>query len=443
MKTSIVMLVLVLAVLAVAQSTPQQPSQPPAPGASAGQTAAPQQQKTIKDPAEYNSYLNAIQQSDPNAKAVALEGFLQQYPNSVVKEDALDVLMATYQQMGNMQKVIDTANRLLQSNPNNLRALALMSYLKRQMAEQGGPQAQQNLTEAQQFAQRGLQAIQTAPKPEGMSDTDFQKLKNDTGAIFAGVAGLAALQNKNYPEAQQLLSQSVKANPNNLSDVYPLGLAYLQAQPPDYQNGLWYIARAVNLAAQNAAAQQQINKFGRAAYIKFHGNDEGWQQVVQQAAANPVPPAGFAIKPRPTPAEEAAQLAQTKQVKDMSFDEFQLIFTSGNQQAADTVWNQIKDKPIAFVAKVVEATPTKLTLSATADDIEKNVPDVTLTMVATIPAKLMPKVGSNTQVEGTPVSYTPQPFMITMSKGSLIGVKAETPAPAKKPPAARKRPGAR
>ncbi|MFB3813126.1 MAG: hypothetical protein ACE14L_03370 [Terriglobales bacterium] len=468
MKMSLVMLVLVLAFTAVAQSTPpQQPGQPAAPqqpatGAPAGQqpagaaqgTAAPagqqpsagaqgaapqqEQQKTIKDPAEYNAYLNAIQQGTPQAKSVALEGFLQQYPNSIVKEDALELLMATYQQMGNMQKVIETANRLLQVNPNNLRALALMAYLKRGQAEQGGPQAQQNLTEAQQYAQRGLQALQAATKPAGMSDADFVKLKTETAAIFNGVAGLAALQNKNYPEAQQYLSQAVKTNPNNLADVYPLALAYLSAPEPNYIEGLWYIARAVNLAAPNPAAQQQIAKYGRSSYVKYHGNPEGWDQVVQMAASSPTPPAGFTIKPRPTPAEEAALLVQSKAVKDMSFDEFQLIFTSGNQQAADTVWNEIKGKPIAFAAKVIEAKPKQLLLSATAADIEKNLADVTVEMVAAIPPKFMPKVGNMTQVEGTPVSYTAQPFMITMEKGTLIGAKPAETTPAKKSPARRR-----
>jgi hypothetical protein len=428
------MLVLVVAAIAGAPFTsaqaPPAGAQPPA--AAAGATpAAPQQKKEIKDPQEYNAYLGAIQQTDDNAKAVALEGFVQQYPNSVVKEDALELLMATYQKMNNPQKLVETANKLLQVDPNNLRALALMAYLERTQAEQGGPAAAQNWTEAQKYAQRGMEALKTA-KPEGMSEADFQKFKTDTSVLFNGVAGMAALQNRDYATAQQRLQDSVTSNPNNLADVYPLALAYLQAPQPNYVQGVWYLARAANLAAQNPAAQQQIVRYARSAYIKYHGNDQGWDQVLQ-AAANPAQPAGFTIQPRPTPSEEAAQLAQEKQIKDMSFDEFELIFTSGNQAAADKVWGELKDKPIAFAAKVVEATPTKLTLSATADSIEKNIGDVTLTMVAAIPARLIPKVGSMTQVEGTPVSYTPQPFMITMEKGALL--EAQRPAPARKPPA--------
>ena len=61
-------------------------------------TLRAQDQITIKDPAEFNAYQMATTQSDPTAKAAALESFLQTYPQSVVKQAVLDMLMDTYQQ---------------------------------------------------------------------------------------------------------------------------------------------------------------------------------------------------------------------------------------------------------------------------------------------------------------------------------------------------------
>src|SRR5579859_5539359 len=104
MKTSLVALLLVLANLASGQVTAPPASQPqttPAP--------APAQKKEIKDPAEYNAYVGAVQQTDPAAKVSGLEAFLTQYPNSVMKEDALAYLMAAYQQTGNQAKMLETA----------------------------------------------------------------------------------------------------------------------------------------------------------------------------------------------------------------------------------------------------------------------------------------------------------------------------------------------
>src|SRR4030081_1802042 len=112
MKTSLVALLLVLANLASGQAPAPPASQPqPSPA------SAPAQKKEIKDPAEYNAYVGAVQQSDPAAKISGLEAFLTQYPNSVMKTQALDILMGTYQQTNNAAKMNDAAQRLLQANP--------------------------------------------------------------------------------------------------------------------------------------------------------------------------------------------------------------------------------------------------------------------------------------------------------------------------------------
>ncbi len=64
--------------LALATIFPGSVSMVYAQGAQSGQI-------TIKDPAEYNDYTNAIGQATPAAKAAAIEAFLTKYPNSVVK----------------------------------------------------------------------------------------------------------------------------------------------------------------------------------------------------------------------------------------------------------------------------------------------------------------------------------------------------------------------
>src|ERR1700720_2220146 len=181
----------------------------PQPQASPSQPAT--QKKEIKDPAEYNAYVGAIQQTDPAAQISGLEAFLAQYPNSVMKEDALETLMVAYQKTNNQAKMMDAAQRILQANPNNLRALALLAYIKRAQAE-AGQDALNNLTQGAQYGDRGLQALQTAPKPDGTSDVDFTKMKTQMSAIFNGTSGMAALQAKNYPVAQQRLRAAVEAD---------------------------------------------------------------------------------------------------------------------------------------------------------------------------------------------------------------------------------------
>src|ERR1700760_616675 len=170
--------VVVASVLALASSTLYLPSVALAQDAAAG---AQSSQITIKDPAEYNAYTNAIGQSTPAAKASAIEAFLQQYPNSVVKAEMLEQLVGAYQATGDTAKTYDAAKRLLQVDPNNLRALIFVVYVEKQQAN--GDQAK--LDEAASLAQRG----QNATKPANMSDADFQKLKDMSGPIFGNVIG--------------------------------------------------------------------------------------------------------------------------------------------------------------------------------------------------------------------------------------------------------------
>ena len=451
MKTSLVAIVITFAgIVSGQQATAQPQTQPAAPAQTApsaqtqptspAQTTAapaqtpaapaqPQQKKEIKDPAEYNAYVGAIQQTDPTAQISGLEAFLAQYPNSVMKEDALETLMVAYQKTNNQAKMLDAAQRILQANPNNLRALALLAYIKRAQAE-AGQDAQNNLTQGAQYADRGLQALQTAPKPDGTSDADFNKMKTQMSAIFNGTSGMAALQAKNYPQAQQRLKAAVQADPNDLRNVYPLALADLTGTPPNSVEGLYFIARAAVLAA-GQPSQAQIESYGKSQYTKYHGSDQGWTDVEAQAKTNPMPPAGFTITQYvpPTPAQQAADLVKTKTPKDMSFAEWELVLSAGQQADADKVWSVIKGVPLQMEGTVIKATPTELQIAASQDDIDQKRADVIVTMGGTIPARLMPQEGATLDFEGTPVSYTPSPFIMTMEKGALL-TKA---APAKKP----------
>jgi len=431
MKTSLTVMVLAFAAVASGQQTSTQSQTPPAAPAQAAQPAAPPpQKKEIKDPAEYNAYVGAVQQQDPNAKISGLEAFLTQYPNSVMKEDALELLMGLYRQTNNAAKMVDAEQRLLQVNPNNLRALALMTYDKRAAAS-AGQNPQQNLADAAQYGATGLEALKTAPKPEGMSDADFDKQKKQMSVIFSGAVGMAALQNKDYGKAQETLRAAAEGDPNDIQNVYPLALAYLSANPPDYVNGLFFIARAAALAA-GSPGQAQIEKYGKSQYVKYHGSDQGWTDVLATTKTTPLPPTDFTITKYvpPTPAEQAADLVKNKtpnDIKQMSFADWQLVLSAGKPEDQDKVWSVIKGVPLQMEGLVIAATSTEVQIAESQDDIDQKRADIVVTMSGTIPDKLMPKVGANLQFEGTPVSYTPSPFVMNMDKGALLTAKKPAP----------------
>jgi len=207
-------------------------------------------------------------------------------------------------------------------------------------------------------------------------------------------------------------------------------------------NGLFFIARAVNLAS--AAGQAEIQTYGQKVYKNYHGSDDGWTDVIALAKANPLPPAAFTISKYvpPTPAEQAHDLVKDKtpdQIKQLSFGEWELVLSAGTQDDQDKVWNVIKGVPLqmegtVLTASTPEVTPpdvpvSVLTISASEDDIEQKVADITITMTGIIRAAKMPKAGDTLDFEGTPVSYVPSPFMMTMEKGVLLQKAGEKPAP--------------
>ncbi len=453
MKKILVTVVLGVAALAVAQDAakPAQPPQgqatPAQPSASSAQSqpsaapaAAPAQAPVIKDPAEYNAYVGAIQQKDPTAQISGLEAFMTQYPNSVMKVAALQTLMQDYQQTNNQQKTIDTAVKLVAADPCNVRAMALLAFFNRLKAQGGDPNAKQDLVDAKKYGQMGLDCLPKFTKPEGTSDADFQKMKDQMTGIFNAAIGIAALTDKDYDTGRKALRIAVDSSPESQKDfsvVYPLALAYAGPTPPDPNvapdpiNAIWFAARA-STVAPNAQYQTQIEKYAKGLYVKYHAGEDGWTDVLAQAKANPDPPPGFTIKPAPSPAEQAHNMVTSTPPEKMDFATWQFIFTNGSKEDQDVVWNAIKGKAVQMQGTVIKATATEFDIAGSSDDIDAKKADITLTFEEKVPLRLIPKEGASLDFQGEPASYTPSPFMMTMEKGKLL--KAATPTPAKKPP---------
>jgi hypothetical protein len=389
--------------------------------------AAPQAAPVIKDPAEYNAYVSAVDPAkDANAKISGLEAFIAQYPNSVMKNQAMEILMGTYQQANNVKKAMETALKVIAAEPCQVPALFLLSYVDRQNSEGGDANGKQEAADGEKYGQQGLDCLPKYAKPEGTSDADFQKTKDQMKASFQAAVGWGALQDKDYKKAADMLRAAVDANPpdsqKDLGLVYPLALSYLGQTPPDYQNGIWFAARAAAIAP--AGAQPQLEKYAHSQYVKFHQGDDGWADVLAAAKAGPTQ---VPIKPAPTPAEQVHAMVLSKKPGEMSFAEWQFVFTNGAQEDQDLVWNAIKGKAIQMNGTVISTTPTEFMLAGSSDDIDAKKADITLKFEDKIPKLMIPKDGASFDFQGEPASYTPNPFMMVMEKGQLL--KKATPKP--------------
>jgi len=432
MKKILVTVVLGVAVIAGAQDAAQPAQGQPAASPAQAQPAAPQSTApVIKDPAEYNAYVAATGTKDPAAEISGLEAFLTQYPNSIMKNQALEILMSTYQQTGNSAKTMETAKKLVASDPNNVRALTLLAYFDRIMAQNGDPNAKQLLVDAKKYGQQGLDNLPKFAKPDGTSADDFKKMTDQMSVVFHAAIGIASLQDKDYAGAITHLRAAADGSPQDFSVVYPLTLSYLGQAPPDYQNGIWFAARAAAIAP--AQAQAQIEKYARSQYVKFHQGDDGWPAILAAAKANgPQVP----IPLPPTPADQAHGMVVATAPDKMDFAQWEFVLGNGTQADQDLVWGAIKGKAVQLNGTVIKATATEFDIAGSLDDIDAKKADITLTFEAPIPARLIPKEGASIDFQGEPSAYIPNPFMMTMEKGLLAKPKTAPKPPVHHKPAA-------
>jgi len=394
------------------------------------QQSAPASQKVIKDPTEYNAYIAALNTQDAAQKGAAMEAFIAQYPASVVRTDAMEEAMAAYQQAGNVTKLTGIANHLLELDPANVRALAIVTFLNRSLASQGDAKA---ASDVRAEADRGLKALPGWQKPEGVSDADFEKLRKQMAAIFHGAAGFAALQAKDYPAARDHYLQSIENDPNNLQDVYQLAVAELEMKPAD-PNGLWYVAKALQLAHDNAAAQKSIEAYGKAKYRRYHGGEDGWDQLVAAVVSQPVRPADFAVKPVPTLAEIAVKAVQDNAPGDLSFSDWEFVLnlrdaSPANKVAAEKVMQAILDKEkqgaakLKISVKVISASGNTIQVAVTDENQQANKPDMQVTLAK--PALHPAIAGAMIEVVGVITDYVLNPFSFRMTQGE-VATRAST-----------------
>jgi tetratricopeptide (TPR) repeat protein len=446
MKRVLVTFVLALTTAAWGQgsSPSQQPpaTQPPAgqqPAAGGDQANVPTSQKVIKDPAEYNAYITALNTTDPAAKGAAMEAFVAQYPNSIVKIDALEQAMGAYQQASNQQKVEQVARQILTIEPNNVRALAIVVYIERNQIKDAASGAK-----ARADAERGLQELPNWKNPEGVTAADYEKMKNQMTGIFAGTAAFGALQQKDYANAEKYYEQALKIDPNDLGNNYQMAIALLESNPIN-PVGFWYGAKALGIAQKtNPAAFQQWSPYFLAKYKKYHGNTDDWNQRMATAATETAPPANFvaSIPLAPTPCDLAAQAVQQNDPGQLSFSDWELVLscrdkTPANKDAAEKVWQAIQAKEkngearLRIPVKIIAAPDTSTLEVAISDDNQAaNKSDMKVTMEK--PMTKPPTAGSSTDIIGVISEYAPDPFMFTMIKGELPAAKPASKAGTKK-----------
>ena len=359
----------------------QTPSQTPAP--SNGSQA---QRGSFTNPAEYDSYMAALNTKDPARRAQAMEVFIAWYPGSALRLDAHEQAISAWQAANQPGKADVLVARLLQVDPDNVRALANRAYVG--------------------------------------------QVKEQMAGVFNGVLGFAALQAKDYDKARDYYRQAVEADPANLQDVYQYAVAQLEGSPVDAL-GFWYGARSIAIAraAKNDPAAQDIDRYVRSRYSVYRGSEEGWDGIVSRVANETAPPANFkkSIPRAMTPPDRALEILEDNEPAKLTPAQWVLVLrhrdvSPANKRAAEAVWKALGDRQqggqrLKLPFKVITATPERIEGAITDEAQAGDVVEVDVTMMR--PLSPLPAVGSKIFMFGTLSDYRTQPFLFRLTRAEL------------------------
>ncbi|MGA3080245.1 MAG: hypothetical protein ABSD44_02550 [Terracidiphilus sp.] len=415
---------------------------------------------TIKDPAEFNAYQTASTQSDPKAKAAALESFLTAYPQSVVKSAVLDSLIDTYQALNDPDNTLSAASRLLQVDPSNMKAIYISVVIKNRQCTKTSDA--QTCDDAAALAQRGL----AATKPAATADADWKKMTGGTYPVFHSAIALDDIVSKKdikggileyrtelmlYPPEQTKVWWS-----QGLWDTLQLAEAYTKPGAKDADDkplvqAVWFYARAWNYATPIKA---QIEAKMEYYYKKYHGDLTGLDAVKAQAADTVFPPGTFVITIAPTAAEKIhALLLTTADWTTLALTDKETVLAVASKEDADKLWALLKDQLTPVPGLVIDATASVIKVAVTDDAKTAKTADFIVNLKTPLTEKEIPAVGSllgardkgQAELDGTYDSYTQVPgtdttvasVQIVLRDGVLIPERKKT-VPAHKPAAGHK-----
>ena len=175
----------------------------PAPAGTTSQAWEDQKAKTLESNKDGIAYIQqlvynaAIQAKEAGKRAGLLTRFAQTFPDSPYANPALGVAATSYQQAQNVQKMLEVANGLLAKDPNNVGMLLLLSDYYCDKADQ--------LPKAETYAKKAIAALDSAAKPEGVTDEQWAQQKGLQKGLALSSLGQVNIEKKDNAQAVENL----------------------------------------------------------------------------------------------------------------------------------------------------------------------------------------------------------------------------------------------
>lgn len=411
----------------------QQPSQP---------QQTEQKKPAWKDRAEYDLVQQIDKEKEAKKKIELLNQWQEKYPASDFKLLRLLTFMTTYHQLGDAPKMLETAQEVLKEDPKNIQALYWTNLLIVSMNDTSPAKLDLGDKAGNTILGSAGELFAADKKPANASDADWTKARNDTEAVAHRTLGWVAMARKNFTEAEKHLTEDLKLNPNDGEASYWLGTSILAEKRPEKQSdALYYIARAAAYdgpGGLDPAYRKKIHDYLQKAYATYHGQDpQGFQQLLQTAKAQSLPPQGFKI---PSEAEIAADrdkqlqatnpgLALWLRLKDALTAQDGASYFDSNMKGALV---PPEGQP-AFRATVISQEGARAAKTVTVGVANASTADARLVFETPLPGHAEP--GTVIEFRGVASSFAGAPFTVTFdTEKKYVTGWPTPPPPAKKAP---------
>jgi hypothetical protein len=418
----------------------------PVPARMFGQAAAPSSaapQKNWKDRAEYDLYVSIGQDTNPKTRLEKLKDWEKQYPMTEWIKERRTALLTTYAALNDGKNAVDEAKQILAEDPKDFTASYYIMLFTQPLY--GQSQTPAILEDGEKAAKAILEGIETPP-PNVAAD-QWAKLRPDVELMAHKNLGFIAMQRKNWDGSEVELQKVLAVTPNDATVDYQMGTAIASEKKLDkLPAAMFYFARAATLTGDKALTpegQKAALTYVQKQYKNFHGSDEGFNDLVAAAKANPNPPAGFTVKN----ANELAQASAADEEKYNSTHPSEALWA--NLKMALTApdganyFTMVKGTEVPTlkgrVIKLEPAVKPKTILLAMEDKTNNTTTaDATLKFEMPLPGKV--DEGTELTFEGVADSYIASPFMVVFTlddKDKLHGWTGKNePAPVRRRPAA-------
>jgi hypothetical protein len=249
--------------------------------------------ESLHDPLEREAFVDAMNEMAPTKRAAMLERFIMRFPESPASADAFFEAVAVYGKLSPTDRDEVSGLRPRASvQSSNLLQLALDVRWSRLHATLKSPMP----PVAEAGCDRALDGIHSLPgwRLRTLTDDENTRVFKEAGAIFYGMAGLCAFGRKNYDAAHYCFSKGIGLDPDNPFLLYYFGLSGLEMDPIDVK-GFWYCARAQNLNEEKSQSFHDPSPVPLMIYVRFHGSEQGWEEIMSNAASHQSPPVDFTV----------------------------------------------------------------------------------------------------------------------------------------------------